>query len=241
MISASGITYHIGKSKILNNVTLRLANGEVTSVLGPNGSGKTTLLRCLVGNLKPKKGTVIMDEKPIQHYSIEELAKRRAVLSQTTVVDFPFTALEIVLMGRSPHKQGSHNKIAERALRMGDAFHLRRRIFPTLSGGEQQRVHLGRVLAQIHKCQNGYLFLDEPTSALDLKHRHSILERIAKMALKQNLAVCIIMHDLSLALRYSKRAILMRKGRLIDIGKTKSVLSNKNIERVFEVPANIAI
>ncbi len=182
MIQALNITYQAKEKTLLRNASLTLDNGKITAILGSNGAGKSTLLKCLSGGLTPTNGSIMLEDKALQTYPLRDLAKKRAVLSQSPEIGFPFTVLEIVLMGRAPHQQNpiKDHEIAIEALQLVDAANLKDRLLPTLSGGEQQRVHLARVLAQLWEQQDCYLFLDEPTSALDIKHQHQVLELLKR-------------------------------------------------------------
>ena len=183
----------------------------------------------------------MLEGTPLSDYSLAALSRKRAVLSQAGFINFPFSVLEIVMMGRSPYvgsqATGSDAAVVREVLESVDAWHLQQRIFPTLSGGEQQRVHLARVLAQVWDRQDAYLFLDEPTTALDLKHQHQILRLTRRIAQERNMAVCLILHDLNLAMQYADRGVLMQNGRVVASGAVREVLTPRNIATVFEVPA----
>ena len=186
MITVSGLDLKSGHKQILRNINLRIKPGRVTSILGPNGAGKTSLLKCLSGDAISYAGDIQLRQRPLKHYSLSELARQRAVLSQANPVTFPFTAMEIVMLGRNPYLSENNLKkdteIAGHVLNEVDAWQFKDRLFPTLSGGEQQRVQLARVLAQIWEQQEAILFLDEPTAALDLKHQHEILELTRRLS-----------------------------------------------------------
>lgn len=240
MITANKINYAIGDTPILDELSVALQPGAVTAILGPNGAGKSTLMKCLCGTLQPQSGSVHIGDTRLQGYSLTALSRRRAVLSQSTAINFPFTAFELVMMGRNPYVHHSESdedkKIAQLALDSVDAWPLKERSFPTLSGGEQQRVQLARVLAQIWGQQQACLFLDEPTAALDLKHQHQIFQLIRRFSQEHGLTVCVILHDPQLARRYCDHAILMKRGRVFTSGPIAKVLEPENIERVFEIP-----
>lgn len=239
MISAHKINCQFDQRRILVDFDATLKAGQVTSILGPNGAGKSTLLSCLCGAQTPDSGEVRLQHKLIHDYSLLELAKKRAVLSQSTVINFPFTVLEIVLMGRNPyvsnHTPGNDQTIAEQALQTMDVLHLKDRSYPSLSGGEQQRVQLARVFAQLWEQEEACLFLDEPTSALDLKHQHQVLMRIRELASQKNFMVCIVMHDLNLARMYSDQVILLKDNNDSLTGEVVNTLTQENIAYVFDV------
>jgi iron complex transport system ATP-binding protein len=235
MIEVQNISVSIGTKHILEDISTQIENGKVTAILGPNGAGKTTLLKCLAGTIKPDAGTVTIDEMSLADYSLEALAKKRAVLSQSNPINFPFTAHEIVMMGRNPYGDMAEDRdIVQEALKSVDAWHLKDRIFPTLSGGEQQRIQLARVLAQIWQKENSYLFLDEPTSALDLKHQHLILSYARNLS-RNSSRVITILHDINLAMAYADQVILLKEGRILAASSVESVLTRENIKAVFEV------
>lgn len=239
MILAEHLFVQAEEKLILDNVSMQVPLAKVTAIMGPNGAGKSTLLKCLTGASKFNHGNVSLNGKPLHSYSLTALSRSRAVLSQSSVVDFPFSAFDIVKMGRNPHSGMSSpsldDEIACQALKVVGCFALKNRVFPTLSGGEQQRIQLARVIAQLWETNSTYLFLDEPTSALDLKHQHHILKFVSDLAVNRGIGVCIVMHDLNLAMRYSDQLLLIKEGKLFASGETNAVLTAENIESVFEV------
>lgn len=244
MIQAKNISFKAGDNNILDSVSVEIESGKVTALLGPNGAGKSSLLKCLTGAVEPTHGEITLAAKRLSDYSLNELAAKRAVLSQANPITFPFTVSEIVMMGRHPYQHCSslheNQQIITEALKLVDAQHLKDRLFPTLSGGEQQRVQLARILAQLWEQENACLFLDEPTSALDLKHQHLLLRLVSKLAQQQNYAICIIIHDLNLALHYADKGILLKEGKVYDAGAITEILRLNNIMDVFEVDKELA-
>jgi iron complex transport system ATP-binding protein len=164
ILQADRIGVQAGGRWLVRDVSFELHRGEVLAILGPNGAGKSTLMAALAGDTMPAEGTVYLDDRPLRAFKPRELARRRAVLPQQTVVQFAFTAREIVEMGRAAIDSDAVDRAAvDRALQETDAYDLQHRVFPTLSVGEQTRVSLSRVLAQ----ETPVLLLDEPTAALD--------------------------------------------------------------------------
>lgn len=241
MIEAKQISYRAGNSVILNDVSVTIRPGEITAILGPNGAGKSTLLKCLTAFHRPDSGVVLLEGKPLKDYSLEALSRKRAVLSQSNPISFPFSALDIAMMGRNPYvikgNSDQDAKVVRAALESVDAWHLKDRIFSTLSGGEQQRIQIARVLSQLWEQENAYLFLDEPTLALDLKHQFQIFDLACKLVNAKTFAICVILHDLNLAMRYADKCVLMKWGKILASGATSDMLTNENIMQVFEVPA----
>ncbi|MGI9507396.1 MAG: ATP-binding cassette domain-containing protein, partial [Geminicoccaceae bacterium] len=152
LLEAHNITVDIGKARLLDDVSLDLIPGTITCLLGPNGAGKSTLLKVMSGALSPSLGEVQFCQRPLGRHA-DELARKRAVLSQSTTLGFAFRAIEVVALGRSPHVRQSSaaldRQIVDAAMAAADVTHLADRRYPTLSGGEQQRVQLARVLAQL--------------------------------------------------------------------------------------------
>lgn len=242
MITAENISLSIGPRMALDQVSAQIPSGKVTVILGPNGAGKSTLLKCLAGALHVHDGAISINGKPLNAYTLSELSRTRSVLSQSIPVSFPFTVEEIVQMGRAPYEGDSltvNSNVTYQVLNSIDGLHLMNRTFQTLSGGEQQRIQFARVLAQIWGASNTYLFLDEPTSALDLKHQHQMLRLVKTLSYEKQVGVCVVMHDLQMAMRYADYVLLMQNGKLFASGDITSVLSRSNIETVFEVSASL--
>lgn len=235
------VSFKIGDKTLLEEVSLAVAPGEVMAIVGPNGAGKSTLLKLLSGDLRPSSGKVLLQGKPLSDWSSREQARLRAVLPQQSRLNFPFTALEVVLLGRMPHGTGGSRRDYEIALAALSAIgmsHLAQRLYPTLSGGEQQRVQLARVLAQIWEApprSKRYLLLDEPTTSLDLAHQQYTL-KIARDFARKGTGVLAILHDLNLAAQYADQVLILREGRQIAWGMPDKVLTSKLIRAAFDLP-----
>jgi iron complex transport system ATP-binding protein len=245
LVHIENLGFQIGKSALLEDVSFHLSAGEILAVCGPNGAGKSTLLKCLASQLIPTAGTIEIDGRRLNEYPPGLIAKWRAILPQSGTIPFEFTAREIVLLGRTPHTQGiltqADHIIAKKALALTDASHLSERVVSTLSGGEMQRVHLARVLAQIWEplaAPGRLLLLDEPTSALDLKHQH-LLMRTARLLASEKAAVLVILHDLQLAAQYADRILLLHEGKIAAIGSPREILTVRLLRDVFEVEAQL--
>lgn len=242
MLQTNQLTYRIGNRTLINSVSARARAGELLAVVGPNGAGKSTLLRLCAGELKPALGAVTWAGQPLQTYSGADLARIRGFLHQQNTLAFPFRVDELVLMGRYPH-YGSHPAatdyaIAEEALHMVDMSAFADRIVTTLSGGEQQRVQLARVLAQLWDINEGLLLLDEPTTGLDLLHQHQLLA-IARQMARRGYTVVAVLHDLNMAAQYADQLLMLRSGRVEAIGPPRDVLTPPLIERVFNLPVQL--
>lgn len=245
MIEARNVSVEIHGKLLLDAVSLEVRPGEVLIVVGQNGAGKSTLRKILSGDLEPASGEVWMNKRPLSSWSLKQRAQVRAVLPQDSSLNFPFSVLEVVLMGRAPHVSGAESKrdfeIAREALEAVEAVHLEDRIYPTLSGGERQRVQLARVLAQIWEEsgeQTRYLLLDEPISNVDITHQHEILKTARKFA-EKGVAVLVILHDLNLAAQYADKVAMMKNGRIVAVDAPEKILTPNLIEETFNVKVGV--
>ncbi len=243
MIEARKLALVRDGRSLVDGVDLTVRGGEVVGVVGRNGAGKSTLLALLAGDASATSGEVRFGDRAVADAGPTTLARERAVMAQHTTVAFDFSVLEIVLMGRAPfgtRETPADVVIAREALGEVGASSIERRAYASLSGGEQQRVHLARVLAQVSMGRSGKaLFLDEPTASLDPAYQHRAL-RIARDVAGRGLAVVVVLHDLNLAAQYCDRIALMAQGKLEATGAPKEVLRAELLERVFGAVAHVA-
>lgn len=245
MVEVVDVSYKAGGNLILDNVTARFRRGRFNVILGPNGAGKSSLLKIATGLLRPSNGMVTYDGKVVGDFAPSELARRRAVLSQHVELAFPLPVRDVVLMGRYPHYGRSpaprDMEIVDRALEMVGMQARREQHYPTLSGGEQQKVQLARVLAQIWSYDgtkdHKYLFLDEPTASLDVHYQIHLLD-VARELLGHECTVVAILHDLNVAFHYGDAFFLMDGGRMAKEADDSRELPTELIERVFRVSAH---
>ena len=234
-----GVECYYGSVKVLEKVSFTIHSGELVGLLGPNGSGKTTLLKTISGALKPKTGIVYLNEAEIFGMKSREVARNIAVVPQNTDVNFDFTALDIVLMGRHPHlsrfklESEKDLTVAKNVMDLTNTWHLAERHISELSGGERQRVIIARALAQEPKV----LLLDEPTTHLDINSQLEIMDLLKELCVQRGLIVLAVFHDFNLAARYCDSVILLNKGKIVSIGGVDEVLTSENIRKVFQVDA----
>lgn len=239
MLNATAVSVQINGKPLVERVSLTLEPGKVLAVVGPNGAGKSTLLRALCGEIALAGGQIRLNGRALTGWSGQEQARLRAVLPQSSTLPFAFRVGEVVLMGRSPHINGAERlqdyTIAANALATVAMSAFAERLYTTLSGGEQQRVQLARVLAQIWEespLGPRYLLLDEPTNNLDLAHQHRILQ-VARQFAGQGVGVLAILHDLNLAAQYADTVLLMKAGRGLALGSPHTTLTPALIEEAF--------
>jgi len=237
-IEAVSVSVRIGSKILLNDVSFALEPGSTVALVGPNGAGKSTLLRALAGELKPSSGNVRLKGQPVSAYPARVLSLHRAVLSQSITVTFPFTVAEIVQMGAGERTGPSVTALADNALAEVELSDFGDRIITTLSGGEQQRAHLARVLVQL-ACGEaahgpGILLLDEPTASLDLKHQLDVLETARRCAAR-GITVVAILHDLNLAALFGQRVIVLDRGRIAGDGSPRETITDEMLTSIFGV------
>jgi iron complex transport system ATP-binding protein len=241
-LAARSATFRIGAKPLLQDATFALEPGQLCGMVGLNGAGKSTLLRCLAGDIRVSSGDVELNGHPLHQWPRRERARRIAVLSQETQIDFPLTVFDVVLLGRAPHVHLRESKrdyeIVLETLDMMEVAHLAEREYPTLSGGEKQRVQLARVLTQLWREPDApagearYLLLDEPTSSLDLIHQHRTMQIVLGIA-AGGVGILVILHDLNLASRYTHQLLVLKEGRIVAKGPTQDLLKASLIRDAF--------
>jgi len=242
MLVADQLTFQIGTKTLVQDISFKLSPGQLLVILGANGAGKSTLFHMLSGDKKPSNGKVTLNGKDLKTYTIQEIALMRAVVNQQNTMNMAFTAHEIVLMGRYPHSLKSSavrdTEIAFKVMDLTGITYLSHRSYLSLSGGEQQRVQLSRVLAQIWDVENALLLMDEPVSNLDILYQQQTLA-IAKKLAERGVMVLAILHDINLASQYADRIIMLKEGRKCYDGPPAHVLLSANIDDVFNIQADI--
>ncbi|MEO6778076.1 MAG: ATP-binding cassette domain-containing protein [Gemmatimonadaceae bacterium] len=246
MVEVVAASYRAGGKLILDDVTARFQRGRFNVILGPNGAGKSSLLKVATGLLSPSVGSVTYDGTPVRDLGPNDLARRRAVLSQHVELVFPLPVRDVVMMGRYPHYGRAprlrDNQIVDRALQLVGMDTKSEQPYPTLSGGEQQKVQLARVLSQIWSYDDiaphdhKYLFLDEPTASLDIHYQIHLLN-VARDLLAHDCTVIAVLHDINVAFTYGDAFFLMDDGRLVKYADDARDISGELIERVFRVNA----
>jgi iron complex transport system ATP-binding protein len=231
------LNYNIAGKCIFNDLNLTLDEGEFLAVLGPNGAGKSSLFKAITGELKPSSGAIFLNGEMRNRINMSEIAKTLAVLPQSASLSFAFQVIDVVLMGglQADCGQTKVQALAESILREQEIDHLKSRAYPTLSGGENQRVHFARVLLQLavgNKNKPQLLLLDEPTAALDINYQHQLLKS-AKHLAQTGVAVIAVLHDLNLASKYADRIILLKEGNICANGNAKHVVTTDNIRDVY--------
>lgn len=229
------------EEETLKNVSVNIEKGKFYTILGPNGSGKTTLIRLISKALNTKCEKIFIDDRDIFSINNKTLAKKLAVVPQYSSIEFDFSVLDIVLMGRSPHisrfssESEEDMKIVKSAMEMTSTWNLRHKNINALSGGERQMVIVARAIAQ----ETEIVLLDEPISNLDIHHQIEILNQIKLLNQTKKKTIIAVLHDLNIATAYSDYIILMNNGRINTIGTPEKVLKGNVIKEVYGIDVNI--
>jgi len=235
-LKLNNVSFKYGQDWCIQDLGFELRKGEIIGVIGPNGSGKSTLLKIIDGVLRAQKGDVLLGGKSLYGFKRSEIARHIAMVPQESVFSFPFSAFDVVLMGRFPYsghfpfEKTEDIRIAQESMELTSTIDLAMRSIHELSGGEKQRVLIARALTQRAKI----ILLDEPTSFLDIRHKLEIFEIIS--SLTHSMGLIIVSHDISLAAQFCHRVILLNKGKIYKTGTPSEVVTAENIGEVYQCP-----
>ena len=241
-VGLEGVTFGYGADPVVSDVAFTVGRGEFVGIIGPNGSGKSTLLKLMSGYLRPWKGSIAVEGGAIERLSQAALGQRIAVVPQDTAVTLPFTVMEMVLLGRTPHGPGfgfedAHDLAAARqAMERTDTLALAGRRVTELSGGERQRVVLARALAQEPRI----LLLDEPAAFLDIRHEVEMYDLLRELQ-SGGMTVVSVLHDLNIAALYCDRLVLLAGGRVVRVGTPVEVITYPILTEVYGTEVYVAM
>lgn len=242
MLEAKNIFYKAGKKSIVKNCSVAVRPGCFTAIIGPNGAGKTSLLKIISREVIRYKGEVLLNGIDVSKIKHNDLSLIRAVLPQHTTVNFPFTIEQVIEIGRFTHKttRAENDAIIHEVMQLTSLSDFKGRTYQTLSGGEQQRVQMARVMAQLWDESDfpKYLLLDEPTSSLDISQQH-ILLGLAKELCQRGIGVLAILHDLNLASQYADEILFLKDGETVAYGAVLDVMTQSVVEKTFSHPVEI--
>lgn len=240
-LAVDSISVGYNETLIIDELSVEIPEGKVTTIIGPNGCGKSTLLKTASRILKAKRGTVYLDGKAIDKQPTKEIAKKMAILPQTAEVPTGLTVFELVSYGRFPHQKGfgtlseEDYKYINWALEVTNMKEFANRPAEALSGGQRQRVWIAMALAQ----GTDLLVLDEPTTYLDMAHQLEVLTLLKKLNEEEGRTIVMVIHDLNHASRFSDHMIALRDGKLLRKGTPEEVMTCETLREVFEIEAQI--
>ncbi|WP_346867820.1 MULTISPECIES: ABC transporter ATP-binding protein [unclassified Clostridium] len=239
MIEVRGIVKKYGDNPVVDNVSLNIEKGKITSFIGPNGAGKSTLLSMISRIMKKDEGKVIIDSRELEKWDTKELAKKIAILKQSNNINVRLTIKEIVSFGRYPHCEGrltkEDTKYVDEAIEYMQLKDIEDRYLDELSGGQRQRAYIAMVIAQ----NTEYVLLDEPLNNLDMKHSVQMMKVLRGLVDDLRKTVVIVMHDINFASVYSDKIVILKDGKIVKDDITDAIISKDVLEDVYEIDFHI--
>ncbi len=240
-LRTEGVTLGYDDTVVIEDLTVAVPQGAITSVVGPNGCGKSTLLRSLARLMGPRGGAIYLDGDAISNLPTREVARRLGILPQSPAAPEGLTVRELAAQGRYPHQSwlrqwsGKDEWAVEKALETTGVVELADRPLDTLSGGQRQRAWISMALAQ----ETETLLLDEPTTFLDMAHQLEVLQLLNRLNREEGRTILMVLHDLNNAARYSHQVIALSRGRIFDAGPPEEVVTPELLREVFGVEADV--
>ncbi|MET3939489.1 iron complex transport system ATP-binding protein [Paenibacillus sp. PvP094] len=235
MVEVRNVSKQYGGVRVVDDVSLNIAKGKITSFIGPNGAGKSTLLSMITRLIGKDTGQVLIEGKEIEGWKSKELSKKISVLKQSNHINIRLTVEDLVAFGRFPYSQGrltpeDHQWIQE-AIDYMDLGPYRKRYLDELSGGQRQRAYIAMVIAQ----NTEYILLDEPLNNLDMKHSVQIMKVLRKMVDELGKTIVIVIHDINFASCYSDYIVALKEGRVVQEGKTEDIIDTEVLQQVYDM------
>lgn len=249
LLLAEQLTFSVKNKTLIQPMDFWANSAEFTAIIGPNGAGKTTLFNMLNGDIKPDNGQIEFQQQSLRTIEKLELARKRAVLPQLGIVPFSVTAYDVVALGREPYRyhiaQQHDQAVIEQCLSYFQLEQFSSHYYASLSGGEQHRIQLARVLAQIIESptaslQNKILFLDEPTNHLDIRHQYGLMETLKQLQVK-GLSIIAVMHDLTLTLAFADQIFLLKEGKKQGCFNATELAKNGALSKAYDINMRIIL
>jgi iron complex transport system ATP-binding protein len=239
MVEVKNITKQYGGKKVLDNVSLSVEKGKITSFIGPNGAGKSTLLSVISRLTKADSGDIYIDGQHIDKSKSNDLAKKISILKQANHINLRLTVRELVSFGRFPYSQGKLNaldeKMVDEAIKYMELEDMQHKYIDQLSGGQKQRAYIAMVIAQ----DTEYILLDEPLNNLDMKHSVQIMKVLRRLVEELGKTVVIVIHDINFASVYSDNIVALKNGKIINDGPAKKIINQKVLKDIYEMDMQI--
>jgi iron complex transport system ATP-binding protein len=239
MVEVKNVSKLYGNKKVVEDVSINIQKGKITSFIGSNGAGKSTLLSVVARLIPRNEGSVLLEGKEITSYKSNDLAKTISILKQSNNVNVRITIRELVSFGRFPYSQGrlttEDEKYVDEAIHYMELEELQDTFIDELSGGQLQRAYIAMVVAQ----NTEYILLDEPLNNLDMKHSVQIMKALRKMSDELGKTIVIVIHDINFASCYSDYIVALKYGKVIQEGKTEDIITNEVLKEVFGMDFHI--
>ncbi|WP_368297758.1 ABC transporter ATP-binding protein [Cytobacillus firmus] len=235
MIEIKGLTKQFGKKPVVEDVTVTIEPGTITSFIGPNGAGKSTLLSMVSRLLEADTGEVLLDQNNVKKWKSSDFAKRVSILKQANYLNVRLTVRELVSFGRYPYSKGrlsaADEKFVDQAIEYMNLAEMETKYLDELSGGQKQRAFIAMVIAQ----DTDYILLDEPLNNLDMKHSVQIMRILRKLVDELGKTVVIVLHDINFASVYSDRIVALKNGRLMKNGPTREIINSDVLREIYDM------
>lgn len=239
MIEVKNLVKKYGNKTVVDNVSLNIEKGKITSFIGPNGAGKSTVLSMISRIMNKDGGSVSIDGVELEKWDDNELAKKLSILKQSNNINVRLTIREIVSFGRYPHCQGrltaEDNKYVDEAIEYMELKDIENKYLDELSGGQRQRAYIAMVLAQ----NTEYVFLDEPLNNLDMKHSVAMMKVFRRLTDELGKTVVIVLHDINFASVYSDRIVVLKNGKIAKDDVTENIIQKETLEDIYEINFDI--
>lgn len=235
MIQVEHLSKSYGEKRVVEDVTIHIERGQITSFIGPNGAGKSTLLSMISRLLEADTGEVIVDQTNIKKMKANDFSKKVSILKQSNHMNVKLTVRELVSFGRFPYSKGRLTDEDERkvdeSLAYMDLTHIQHSYLDELSGGQRQRAFISMVIAQ----DTEYILLDEPLNNLDMKHSVQIMKILRRLVDELGKTVVIVLHDINFASVYSDRIIALKNGKVVKEGSTEEIIQSSSLKEIYDM------
>lgn len=235
MIQVRELTKLYGKKQVVENVSVDIRRGQITSFIGPNGAGKSTLLSMVSRLLDADTGEVLIDSTNTKKLKSNEFSKRVSILKQSNYMNVRLTIRELVSFGRFPYSKGRLNdedeRMVDQAIGYMDLKEMEDMYLDELSGGQRQRAFIAMVIAQ----DTDYVLLDEPLNNLDMKHSVQIMKILRRLVDELGKTVVIVLHDINFASVYSDRIVALKNGRVVKDGTTEEIIQSDALKEIYDM------
>ncbi|MGN1385704.1 MAG: ABC transporter ATP-binding protein [Bacillus sp. (in: firmicutes)] len=235
MIEIKGLTKRFGKKAVVEDVTVTIEPGTITSFIGPNGAGKSTLLSMVSRLLNADTGEVLLDKNSVKKWKSDDFAKRVSILKQSNYINVRLTIRELVSFGRYPYSKGrltaEDEQFVDQAIEYMNLTDMQDKFLDELSGGQKQRAFIAMVIAQ----DTDYVLLDEPLNNLDMKHSVQIMKILRKLVDELGKTVIIVLHDINFASVYSDRIVALKDGKVVKNGPTHDIINSDALRDIYDM------